>query len=163
MKNKMLERELNTSKRKQSYDRVSNLYGIWSRLTQTEAARKVIELAKITNHQNILEIPCGTGLVFEEILKRNPNGFSIGVDLSKGMLTKAKKRVEKYPQTQYELNEGDVTDMKYDDNFFDIIISNYVMSMLPEDQFDYVASEFHRLLKSDGTIVVSIFSYGTKK
>ena len=44
--------------------------------------------------RNILEVAVGTGLAFYEIVKRNPEGTNIGIDISSGMLKKARKTTQ---------------------------------------------------------------------
>ena len=75
------------------YDSIAPIYDIWGKLTESHARNRAIELAEIKDGQTILEVAVGTGLAFYEIVKRNPNGTNTGVDLSQGMLEKAKKRL----------------------------------------------------------------------
>ncbi len=53
----------------------------------------------------------GTGLAFYEIVKRNPDGMNIGIDLSEGMLDKAKKRMQKLSGAKYILQQGSAFDL----------------------------------------------------
>ncbi|NIV98777.1 methyltransferase domain-containing protein, partial [Candidatus Saccharibacteria bacterium] len=62
-------------------------------LTESRARNRALELAEIQNGQKILEVAVGTGLAFYEIVKRNPDGTNIGIDISAGMLEKAQKRL----------------------------------------------------------------------
>ena len=73
-----------------AYDSLSKTYDIWGKLAETRARNRALELADIKDGQNILEVAVGTGLGFYEIVQQNPNGTNIGVDLSPGMLQKAK-------------------------------------------------------------------------
>lgn len=72
------------------YDKLANIYDIWGKLTESRARNRAIELAAIEDGQRIMEVAVGTGLAFYEIVKRNPHGQNIGIDLSNGMLEKAK-------------------------------------------------------------------------
>ena len=54
------------------YDKLSAVYDIWGKLTESRARNRAIELAAIEDGQNILEVAVGTGLAFYEIVKRNP-------------------------------------------------------------------------------------------
>jgi len=74
------------------YDSLSKTYDIWGKLAEARARNRAIELADIEDGQNILEVAAGTGLGFYEIVQRNPNGTNTGVDISPGMLQKAKKK-----------------------------------------------------------------------
>jgi ubiquinone/menaquinone biosynthesis C-methylase UbiE len=75
------------------YDKIAPIYDVWGKLTESRARNRAIELAEIKDGQIFLEVAVGTGLAFYEIVKRNPNGTNTGIDLSQGMLEKAKKRV----------------------------------------------------------------------
>jgi ubiquinone/menaquinone biosynthesis C-methylase UbiE len=48
------------------------------------------------------------------------------------------------------------------DNSFDLLINNYMVDLMPVETFDKIASEFYRVLKPDGKLVMSTFSFGTK-
>ena len=159
---KILERNLDELKTKKSYKKVVWFYDFWSWLTESKAARKVIELAEIKDRQTILEVACGTGVVFENIVKNNPNGKNIGIDLSPDMLEKAKQRMQKLDYRNYELKQGNVFQLDFNDNSFDILINNFMIDLMPEDSFDKIASEFYRVLAHNGTVVISIFSFGEK-
>ena len=75
------------------YDGKSWYYDVWAYLTEKKAQSRAIELAKIENGLTILDVAVGTGNLFNQILKRNPNGINVGIDISNGMLTKAKSKL----------------------------------------------------------------------
>jgi len=158
-----LKRKLDTEQTQKDYSKVAWFYNLWSKLTESKAADKVIELAEIKDGEQIIEIACGTGLVFREILKRNPNGKSHGIDLSLDMLSKAKKLMSKEKFQNYELSQGDVLNLEIPDQSFDKLINNFMIDLMPEDKFDDILSEFHRILKPNGIAVISVFSNGQKK
>jgi ubiquinone/menaquinone biosynthesis C-methylase UbiE len=110
----------------------------------------------------VLEAAIGTGVVFEKIVRRNPDGNNVGIDLSPDMLRLARKRLQKQSGGNYELKEGDVMNLNFEDKTFDVLISNYTVDLLPEDSFDKVATGFYRVLKPNGTLVMSTFSFGEK-
>lgn len=159
---KVLERKLDKAKTKKSYKKVVWFYNIWSWLTESKAAKKVIELAEIEDRKRILEVACGTGFVFEQIVHRNPNGENIGIDLSPDMLDKARKRLKK-ESDNFELKEGNALNLKFDDNAFDILINNFMVDLMPQEDFDRIAQEFRRVLKPKGVLVISTFSFGKKR
>ncbi len=159
----VLERKFDRNETKKNFKKVAGIYNLWSRLTESKAARKVIELAKIKGDEDVLEIACGTGVVFEEIVKRNPSGYSVGVDLSPDMLLKARKRLKNYKNSRFELKEGDVLNLDFKEQLFDIVINNFMVDLMPEDNFDSIAKKFFELLKPGGIVVISTFSFGKKK
>jgi ubiquinone/menaquinone biosynthesis C-methylase UbiE len=58
---------------------------------ESKARQRALEIAKIQNGEKILEVALGTGLNFVEILKRNPNGWVDGIDVSTKMVERARK------------------------------------------------------------------------
>jgi ubiquinone/menaquinone biosynthesis C-methylase UbiE len=158
----VLKRKLDQTQTQQSYNRVAWFYDIWSWLTERKAAKAVIDLAEIKDGVQVLEIACGTGIVFEQIVRRNPHGLNIGIDLSPEMLNNARKRLNKCPGN-FELQEGDVFNLQFQENTFDIVINTYMVDLMPEETFDKIAHQFYRVLKPNGTAVISTFSFGTKR
>ncbi len=158
----ILERTLDKAKTKKSFKKVVWFYDFWSRLTESKAAREVIRLSDIKGSEKILEIACGTGVLFEQIVHRNPNGTNIGIDLSPDMLNKARKRLRKNTG-KFKLMEGDALQLDFEDNTFDIVVNNFMVDLMPVAAFDNIANEFHRVLKPGGTVVISTFSFGKKK
>lgn len=160
---KILNRKLDKTKTKKDFKKVAWFYDFWSCLTESKAAKKVIDFAGIKDNQTILEVACGTGIVFYRIVEKNPNGKNIGIDLSPDMLEKARKKLKKNNRTNYELKEGDALHLDFEDNYFDCVINNFMIDLMPENTFDTIASEFYRVLKRDGIAVTSTFAFGEKR
>ncbi len=53
--------------------------------------------------------------------------------------------------------------MGLENNFFDLVINNFMIDLMPEETFDKIAQEFYRVLKPGGIVVISIFSFGKKR
>ena len=160
---KIIERKLNKEKTKKDYKKVVWFYDFWSWLTESKAAKYVIEFTDIKENETILEVACGTGTVFEQIVKRNPNGKNIGIDLSPDMLEKAKEKLKNIKRDNYELREGDALHLDFEDNYFNSVINNFMVDLMPFDSFDNIAEEFYRVTKPNGKVIVSTFSFGKKK
>jgi len=158
-----LNRNFNATTTRTNYKNVAWFYDVWSRLTESKAARKVLNLAKIKEGMAVLEVACGTGIVFEEIVKQNKSGTNVGVDLSPHMLAKAQKRLQKIKNENYELKEGNVLNLGFKDNTFDVLINNFMIDLMPADTFDTIAQSFYRILKPNGRLVIATFSFGTKR
>ena len=158
-----LKREFNKEATKKKFEKVVWIYNFWSWLTESKAAKEVVKIADIKDYQQILEVACGTGVLFEKIVKLNPNGYSTGVDLTSGMIIKAKKRLSKLKNSNYSFLEGDIFNLNFPNDSFDIIINNFMIDLLPEEAFDKIAEVFFKLLKQNGVVVISTFSFGQKK
>ena len=71
------------------YRKVAPSYDFWGRITESKAHERGFELASIRNGESVLDVPVGTGLVFEKILKLNPDGRNEGIDITPEMLSRA--------------------------------------------------------------------------
>ena len=136
------------------YDKLSAIYDIWGKLTESHARNRAIELAAIEDGQNILEVAVGTGLAFYEIVKRNPHGNNMGVDLSNGMLEKARKRMKKLSARNYSLNIGTAFDLPVETESVDLLVNNYMFDLISYEDMDKVLVEFKRVLKVGGKLVL---------
>ncbi len=144
------------------YDALSRFYDLWGSLTESRARNRALELAEIINDQDILEVAVGTGLAFYEIVKRNPNGTNIGIDISDGMLQKARKRLSRLSGSGYKLKLESAFDIQAADAQFDLIMNNYMFDLISFDEMDIVLKEFKRVLKKDGKLVLVNMTVGEK-
>jgi len=136
------------------YDKLSAVYDIWGMMTESRARNRAIELAAIEDGQNIFEVAVGTGLAFYEIVKRNPHGRNAGIDLSDGMLEKAKKRLRKLSGASYSLSTGSAFDLPAATESIDLLVNNYLFDLLSFEDMDRVLMEFKRVLKENGKLVL---------
>jgi ubiquinone/menaquinone biosynthesis C-methylase UbiE len=136
------------------YSGIAPLYDLWGTLTETRARRRALELARIMDGEAILEVALGTGLTFQEILKANPGGKNVGVDLTPAMLEKARKRAERMRATNFQVAVGDAYALDFSDGSFNLLMNNYMFDLLPEKDFTLVLSQFKRLLKPGGRLVL---------
>ncbi len=142
------------------YRRLTPHYDFWGRLTESKARSRCLELAAIRDGESVLEVAVGTGLVFERLLKANPNGRNEGIDLTEAMLSKAKVRAEGTGVRNYRLSIGDAYHLEYPDETFDVLINNYMFDLLPEADFPALLSEFNRVLRHGGRMVVVSMTLG---
>jgi ubiquinone/menaquinone biosynthesis C-methylase UbiE len=157
----VLKRTFSEENVRDSYSRIAWFYNFWSWLTESRAAEKVIDLAQIQDGEQILEVAVGTGLVFAEIVKRNMNGRNEGIDISPAMLSRAERRL-KHHKGGFHLQIGNAYQLPFEANTFDLIINNFMLDLLPENDFATILSEFNRVLKPSGRVVISTMSFGGK-
>ena len=157
-----MEAKLDKERVRAVYRTMAAHYDTWSRLVESKAHQRCLELAAIINGEAILEIAVGTGILFEQVLKTNPNGRNEGVDLSPEMLAHAKFRAEKSGPRHWELNVGDAYNLDYPDNSFDALLNNYMFDLIPERDFPHILSEFKRVLHPGGRIVIANMTEGAR-
>ena len=159
---KALDARVSQNKIGSVYDKIAPIYDIWGKLTESHARNRAIELAEIKDGQTILEIAVGTGLAFYEIVKRNPNGTNAGIDLSQGMLEKAKKRVRQLSEANYSLDIGTAFDLSVQDESIDTLMNNYMFDLMPFEYMDKIIMEFRRVLKKDGKLILVNMTEGER-
>ncbi|MBM4275425.1 MAG: methyltransferase domain-containing protein [Deltaproteobacteria bacterium] len=142
-------------------DKIRKVYNIFSRIyflaapLEKKARMRGIELAKIKPNDRILEVAPGLGDSFLEMLKRvDPANTVSGVDLSPAMLEKTRKRALKNGYSNFDLREGDARHLPFTDETFDVVYSSYMLDLIPLADLSRILGEFHRVLKTDGRLVL---------
>jgi ubiquinone/menaquinone biosynthesis C-methylase UbiE len=92
-----------------------------------------LEFTRIQNGEKTLEVALGRGLNFVEILKRNPNGWVNGIDVSMMMVEKAKKRISETGQQDCTLHLCHSRRHPLEDEMFDAIMNQYLLDIFPAE------------------------------
>ena len=79
---------------------------------------KILDIAGICEGKRVLDVACGTGVLFDEYLKRNVQSVT-AIDISKEMVLHAK---EKHPEINVIC--GDAETFNFDEEFDCIVIYN---------------------------------------
>src|SRR6266542_6993938 len=102
----------------------------------------------------VLDLGCGAGtdtLVAAQMV--GPKGHVTGIDMTPEMLAKARSAAEGMGLANVELVEGEAEQLPFEDETFDIVISNGVIDLVPDK--DAVFSEIFRVLKPGGRIQIA--------
>lgn len=99
------------------------------------------------NGKDILEVGCGTGLVLQRLVEFAADAR--GVDLSPGMLEKARER-------GLNVQEGSATELPFESNRFDVTCSFKVLAHIPDIQ--KALSEMVRVTKPGGTVLAEFYN-----
>ncbi|MBI2566341.1 MAG: methyltransferase domain-containing protein [Candidatus Schekmanbacteria bacterium] len=142
------------------YKRIAPIYDWWGELTESRARRECLEQAAIRDGEAVLEVAVGTGLAFEEIVRRNPGGRNEGVDVTPEMLAQAQAKLAARGATNFNLQVGDAYDLPFPDESFDALVNNYMFDLLPEADFARVLTEFRRVLRPGGRLVLINMAVG---
>ncbi len=145
------------------YAPVAPVYDLWARLTESRAAQKALQLAALRDGERVLEVAVGTGLVFEQLVARNPSGTTVGLDLSPGMLRRAVRRATRGHAVRVVLLRGSAFSLPCKSHSFDLVVSNFMFDLLPEPRFLPTLLEFKRVLRRPGRVVVSTMSLGPSR
>jgi len=144
------------------YDKLAGVYNLFGHLAESKARNRSLELAGIKPGQHVLEVAVGTGLAFVHVVRANPDGRNVGIDMSQGMLSKAERRLRKAGLSNYELLIGNALAIQEKDNAFDVLLNSYMLDLMDEHAWITVLKEFHRVLKPEGRLALVNMTFGEK-
>ena len=111
----------------------------------------MMSAAAVTEGEDVLDVGCGTGVLTRELTRHvGGNGSATGFDLSESMLGVARVRC---PEATFK--QGNVVDLPFDDQSFDVVISSFMLMFVPKPE--KALSEMRRVLKTGGRLVVSVW------
>lgn len=128
---------------------------------------KILNLVSWSGRENVLDIGTGKGLLMVGAAKRLSDGRSYGIDIwnkqdltgnnaEKAMINATREGVA----GKIEIANENVTDMSFDNDFFDLIFSNLVLHNIYKKKGRIKAcKEIFRVLKPGGTVVISDFRH----
>ncbi len=98
----------------------------------------------------------GSGAGFDSFLASRQvgeNGKVIGVDMTPDMIKKAEENATRGSYTNVEFRLGEIEDLPVDDNSIDVILSNCVINLAPDQSAVY--KEAYRVLRTGGRLAIS--------
>lgn len=119
--------------------------------------KEVIKYAAIKDDERVLDLGTGTALTAIMAYKSNPNSSIIGIDFSKNMLDKGKENLRKSSlEEKIKLIRGDMENMPFLDNTFDVIISCYGLGGIVNTQ--HAIDSIIRVAKPNAKISIAEMS-----
>jgi ubiquinone/menaquinone biosynthesis C-methylase UbiE len=114
---------------------------------------KYVKDIKLKGKERILEVGCGGGNLSRFIVKQLFKGEKlVCIDISSFWLGIAKKRIKKYRNVKFKLE--DITNSKLKNSYFDIVVIHYVLHDIPKNKREYVIKIIRRKLKKKGKIYI---------
>lgn len=139
---------LETSFVERVYEKMASVYDLFFGVTLHHGRARAIERMAIKPTDQILEVGVGTGMS----LPLYPRRCSVtAVDLSEGMLERARERAAQHNLENVRLIQMDATELKFPDNSFDIVYAPYVINCVPDPIA--VTREMRRVCRPDGRVV----------
>ncbi|MEZ0314644.1 MAG: class I SAM-dependent methyltransferase [Myxococcota bacterium] len=135
------------------YRRLAAVYDPWTRLTESRSLLTAVAKADIRDGESVLEVAVGTGFVFRELLRRNPSGTTVGIDLTPEMLRRTRAKAEK-TRVPFSLLEGDARKLPFADGAFDVVLSGNMLGLLSDADAVTALREMARVLRPGGRLVL---------
>lgn len=140
---------MNEKSTRKIYDIWAYFYDLpWSTIVHRRVA-KAIRHMNIRPGEQVLDIGVGTGLA----LSSYPDYATVtGIDLSEGMLRKARERVLKGNMNWVNLACGNALELPFPDQHFDHVLLSHVVTVVSDPV--QLIEETRRVLRPDGQIVI---------
>jgi phosphatidylethanolamine/phosphatidyl-N-methylethanolamine N-methyltransferase len=130
------------------YEKMASVYDLFFGLPLHHGRATALRRMAIERDDQILEVGVGTGMS----LPLYPRRCSVtAIDLSEGMLERARTRVQQYSLRNVRLIQMDATRLKFPDNSFDIVFAPYFINCVPDPLA--VTREMRRVCKHGGRLV----------
>ena len=107
-----------------------------------KVAEKINDFYKLPKNAKILDIGCGKGFLLYDFLKVLPNAEVFGLDISKYALENSKSEIKS------KLIKGTATNLPFDDNYFDLVISINTLHCLEAPDLYQALKEMERVGRS---------------
>ncbi len=145
------------------YDQLADVYPVSTFFFHSRAHREALKLSGISDGMRVLEVATGSGEMFRRLVRANPNGSTIGLDLSPNMAAKTHRSVRReFPQSSTQCKAVDARCMPFRDNAFDAVVCCYLLELLSADDIVTALSEMYRVLAPRGTFTLVLIGQNTE-
>jgi ubiquinone/menaquinone biosynthesis C-methylase UbiE len=120
-----------------------------------EVATHLVGLLTIKRDARVLDVATGPGVALSEVWRLHPSAELTGIDLSAPMIEEARSRLAALGGMA-DLRVMDAEKLEFPDSSFDHVFCGSALYQFPHP--DRAASEFDRVLRSGGTVAVSVFA-----
>ena len=144
------------------YDLLSGVYPISTALFHSAAHRCALGESGIREGMQVLEVATGSGEMFRRLIRANRSGSTVGVDLSPNMAARAQRKARReFPGTAAHCQAVDARHMPFRNESFDLVVCCYLLELLAVEDIYRTVSEFHRVLRRHGKLVLVLIGENT--
>ena len=132
------------------FTRQATVFSTAAAITDEDALRMIVEAARPTPDDRLLDVACGPGLVVCALAPHVRE--ATGIDMTPAMLEMARKSAIEAGPGHVEFREGLAESLPVPDSWADVVISNGVLNLTPDKQ--RVLGEMFRVLRSGGRLQI---------
>lgn len=113
-----------------------------------------VELARIKEGENVLEIGCATGsLTMAAKQKAGERGFVAAIDIIPGMIEVSRQKAKEL-HTDIDFQLGSIDGIPFPDNWFDVVLCSFMIFHMSEKVREKGFEEIFRVLKPGGRLLI---------
>jgi len=145
------------------YDLLARIYPLSTYFFHSTAHKQALEASGIEDGMRVLEVATGSGEMFRRLIRANPAGQTIGLDLSPKMAARTQRVARrKFPKATAVCQAVDARLMPFRDEQFDAVVCCYLLELLSAHDIQVVLRELHRVLKPQGTFTLVLIGEHTQ-
>ncbi|MCX8170523.1 MAG: methyltransferase domain-containing protein [Candidatus Bathyarchaeota archaeon] len=133
------------------YDKIAKIYDMLYRYEQNLKINEILKNFGIKSGGIILDIGCGSGLLFEYIA--DSSGLIVGADISIGVLRRAKNLVRRRKLRTVDLVRADADFLPFKDHVFDRVFAITMLQNMPNPKL--TLKEILRVTKESSEIIIT--------
>ena len=116
---------------------------------------KLLDVVKLKQKINVLDIGCGSGFPIIELSQRLGNTCKVyGIDPWLEAVKRCRLKIKNWNITNLEIIEGQAEELSFDDKYFDLIVSNNGINNVENDKL--VMKELSRVAKKGAQFVFAV-------
>ena len=99
----------------------------------------------------VLEVATGSGEMFRRLVRVNPSGTTVGLDLSPNMAARTQRSARnRFPHARAHCQAVDARQMPFRNESFDAVVCCYLLELLAVEDIVRTLGEFRRILRDRG-------------
>lgn len=141
------------------YDVLAPIYAVPTLLFHAHGHSAALAASSIENGMRVLEVAMGSGEMFQRLVDANPDGQTVGVDLSPKMAARSQATARRmFPAVSAECQAADVRYLPYADAQFDRVVCCYLFELLPTKDIPETLRELRRVLRPGGRLTTILIA-----
>jgi ubiquinone/menaquinone biosynthesis C-methylase UbiE len=145
------------------YDVLSGVYAASTFLFHSRAHREAVRISGVRDGMRVLEVATGSGEMFRRLVRANPNGQTVGVDLSPRMAARTQRSVGRaFPMAATSCEAVDARYLPFRDRTIDVVICCYLLELLSGDDIVLTLREVRRVLRRGGGLTLILVGQRTE-